>query len=91
MGANRISAGKLWQIGKILGVPVEDFFAKMPPAVSAEYANDDSLPPVEEVVLDGDMIQLLSSYRLIESGQIRRRILALTRSVGESLSDTVEK
>ena len=90
-GANRISAGKLWQIGQILGVPVESFYAKMPSGISAKYANDDLLPPVEDVVLDGDMIKLITSYRRIESNQIRQRILALTRSVSESLNDAVEK
>lgn len=77
-GANRIGAGRLFQFAEILGVPPSFFFDGLP---AGPAANADGSEVMEAPVLSRDSMELLRAYNSIPNENVRRRILALVRSM----------
>lgn len=72
-GQNRVGAGRLREIARLLDVPVSAFFEESEPRANAQ----------EDVFgfLSGQgAIELLRAYAQIEDEQMRRDVLALVRS-----------
>lgn len=80
-GANRISAGRLFRIAKVLDVPVAFFFG-----VSEEFRNEAEGP--SPAVADFDFLQTSGAMRLIRAyAQIEDRGIQLTlMRLAESLA-----
>ena len=55
---NRISAGKLFEFGQILDIPVTYFYDGLTKDQSDEYAEDD----IEMLIKDKDVLKLLRKY-----------------------------
>lgn len=86
-GANRIGASRLYQIGRVLGVPVEFFYE----GVQIEAASEDGgFAEAEPANFDLDMlstsegIQLNSAFFAIRDPKVRKRILDLVKALGEA-------
>ena len=83
-GTNRVSASRLWDIGRVLDVPISFFFEGMSPDLSAEYNNrtegDTKLPA--DVMADKEAAELIRSYYSIPSQQ-RRRLFDLARVLSD--------
>lgn len=74
-GMNRVSASRLWDISRALGVSASYFFEGL------SEGQDDSV--VEDQVLQQkETLELLRSYYAIPEGQ-RRRFLHLAQSLGD--------
>lgn len=83
-GANRVSASRLHQMSKTLGVPIQFFFDDM--AISNESAGNG----LEEGETGGNMMDLLNSaegfqlgrnFSQIEDPAVRRRIVDLVKAL----------
>lgn len=74
-GANRIGAGRLYQFADILGVPPSFFFDGLS---NVEAANHD---PAQTSMLSRDAMELLRAYNGIQNDTVRRRVLALVKSM----------
>jgi transcriptional regulator with XRE-family HTH domain len=79
-GMNRVSSSRLEQLSHILQVPITFFFEELPGAPkldggapSAAYVND--------FVASENGLQLAKAFTRIESGEVRRRIVALVDAI----------
>ena len=77
-GQNRISAGRLWHLARILNVPVGSFFAALPDAPVSGSA--DQMTATEA--------NLLADYRKIRDPKVAETVLSLIRSLADGTSDT---
>ena len=88
IGANRVSASRLWEIARLLGVPIGFFFDGLAPmreeATTADEGAEaaDPLATLGDLPLDRDAAQLLRSFCAIPVAQ-RRRLLDLARSLSD--------
>ena len=79
-GRNRISAGRLYEFGKVLGVPITFFFE----------GTADALTPAVPLVLGDhtdelgrrEAIELFTAYRGISDPVLRRSLRELARALG---------
>ena len=80
-GVNRIGAGRLFEVSRILNVPVDFFYE----GVNAQLAGgeQDSTPPVMEFVSSGEGLQLSLAFMKIKDAKVRKRVLDLVKSLAE--------
>jgi len=86
-GVNRIGAGRLFEIARILGVPIFYFYE----SVSEQLANvsgfaETESPPVLEFVSSGEGLQLSLAYIRIKDPKVRKRVLDLVKSLSEDVT-----
>ena len=79
-GVNRIGAGRLFEIARILGVPIEFFYDGVA-AVTEGLA--EAAPPVMEFVSSGEGLQLSLAFMKIKDPKVRKRVLDLVKSLAE--------
>jgi transcriptional regulator with XRE-family HTH domain len=79
-GMNRVSASRLWDISKVLGVNVSFFFEGLD--VDQEAAGNGSDMPAD-ILTDKEALDLLRSYYAIPENQ-RRRLFDLARVLSEA-------
>jgi transcriptional regulator with XRE-family HTH domain len=81
-GVNRIGAGRLFQVARILGVPITYFYedvASTAPGLSDAAAS----PPVIEFLSSADGLQLSLAFMRIKEPKVRRRVLDLVKSLAD--------
>src|SRR6201991_3339387 len=79
-GVNRIGAGRLFEIARILGVPIDFFYDGV--AASTEGLSA-AAPPVMEFVSSGEGLQLSLAFMKIKDPKVRKRVLDLVKSLAE--------
>lgn len=79
-GMNRVSASRLWDIAKVLEVPVSFFFEGMEGDVEMP-GNGADMPA--DIMTDKEALELLRSYYAIPEHQ-RRRLFDLARVLSEA-------
>ena len=77
-GVNRIGAGRLFEIARILGVPIDFFYDGV--GAPGEGAIE-TAPPVMEFVSSGEGLQLSLAFMKIRDPKVRRRVLDLVKSL----------
>jgi len=77
-GMNRVSASRLWDIARVLGVEVSFFFEGLG---EAPVQNSGDMP--DDVLADREALELLRSYYAIPETQ-RRRLFDLARVLSEA-------
>ncbi len=86
-GTNRISASRLQQISKILGVPVEFFFEGAPAAEGAPVSTGFAEPAGQSYMVDfmatAEGLALGKAFIKIRNPRVRRRIIDLVTALGE--------
>ena len=82
-GVNRIGAGRLFEIARILGVPIDFFYDGV--AAPAEGLVD-ATPPVMEFMSSGEGLQLSLAFMKIKDPKVRKRVLDLVKSLAEEES-----
>lgn len=86
-GANRIGASRLYQIARVLGVPVEFFYDGIQVEGDVEASG---LADPEPANFDLDMlstsegIQLNSAFFAIRDPKVRKKVLELVKALGET-------
>lgn len=91
-GANRIGASRLFQIARILGVPVQFCFDDAPTEGGAGlaapgFAEADQTPFILNFVSSSEGLELNRAFTAISDPNVRKRIIELVRSLGESGAD----
>ena len=88
-GINRIGAGRLFDVARILGVPIEYFYetASAHMGTGRGFAEDDASPPVMDFVSSGEGLQLSLAFMRIKDAKVRKRVLDLVKSLAEEKSD----
>ena len=79
-GVNRIGAGRLFEIARILGVPIDFFYDGV--GASADSAAE-AAPPVMEFVSSGEGLQLSLAFMKIKDPKVRKRVLDLVKSLAD--------
>jgi transcriptional regulator with XRE-family HTH domain len=88
-GANRIGASRLFEMSRVLDVPVQFFFDEMP----AEPASSDYRPmsgeaeiPEQDPMAKRETLELVRAYYRIPDAQVRRRLFELAKALGTNLA-----
>jgi transcriptional regulator with XRE-family HTH domain len=83
-GVNRIGAGRLYNVGRILGVPVTYFYEDVTAENSVPgFADDAASPPVIEFLASADGLQLSLAFMRIKEPKVRKRVLDLVKSLAD--------
>ncbi len=91
-GANRISASRLFDLLRVLDVPLEYFFDDMPPEVAAsspaQGGGKANKPPGYELdpMTEQETLELVRAYYKISDPQVRKRLYELTKAMGAAAS-----
>ena len=81
-GANRIGAGRLWNLARVLDVPVSFFFeGASETAGQSGFADGDQTPIIDDFIQSADGVQLAQAFARIRDSKVRRRILELVRTL----------
>src|SRR6202046_1244628 len=80
-GVNRIGAGRLYEVSRILGVPIDFFYEGVAAASQAGFS--EAGPPVMEFVSSGEGLQLSLAFMKIKDPKVRKRVLDLVKSLSE--------
>lgn len=85
-GANRVGASRLFDLARVLQVPVEYFFEDLPPHPSADQPGQDAVPdaPNGDEELKRETLDLVQAYNTIRNPLVRRRVVDLARALADS-------
>ncbi len=89
-GTNRVSGSRLFDLSRVLGVPVEYFFEEMPSAIAASSpANRRGRvkKPVRyklDPMAKRETLELVRAYYKISDPQVRKRLREMTKAVAQS-------
>ena len=78
-GVNRIGAGRLFEVSRILNVPVDFFYEGV--SVAGQPESDGA--PVMEFVSSGEGLQLALAFMKIKDAKVRKRMLDLVKSLAD--------
>jgi transcriptional regulator with XRE-family HTH domain len=85
-GVNRIGAGRLFEISRILGAEIPYFYEGVMHDLSRRasgFAEDGERPPVMEFVSSGEGLQLNLAFMRISDPKVRKRVVDLVKSLAE--------
>ncbi len=92
-GMNRISASRLFDLSRVLDVPVEYFFDDMPAPVAASSPATEKRgrvkePPSYELdpMAKRQTLELVRAYYKISDPEIRKHLFAMTKTLGAAAS-----
>ena len=80
-GVNRIGAGRLFEVSRILNVPVDFFYEGVNEGVPGSPEADGA--PVMDFVSSGEGLQLSLAFMKIKDAKVRKRVLDLVKSLAE--------
>ncbi len=93
-GANRIGASRLFELSRILDVPVSFFFDDMPDEVKARagragqgLSDQEQLPYEPDPLARRETLELVRAYYRIGSPQVRKRLFELVKSIANMNGD----
>jgi transcriptional regulator with XRE-family HTH domain len=82
-GVNRIGAGRLFEVARILNVPVNFFYEGLATDQPGMSSAEAAAPPVMEFVSSGEGLQLSLAFMKIKDTKVRKRVLDLVKSLAE--------
>ena len=88
-GVNRIGAGRLFDVARILGVPIDYFYESVSGHAGGArgFSESEPSPPVMEFVSSGEGLQLSLAFMRIKDTKVRKRVLDLVKSLAEDKGD----
>ena len=87
-GVNRVSAGRLYEIAGVLGVPISYFFDGAEEFLGAEqaaFAEDEAEPHAP--VMTPEMLELISAFQKIEDVSLRKSLLNTVRAAASAFDN----
>jgi len=89
-GTNRISASRLQQIAKMLGVPVAFFFEGAPTGdvAAGGFADAAATTYVADFLSTSEGVQLSKAFVRIKNPRVRRRVIDLVEALAEESGET---
>ena len=89
-GANRVGCSRLYEISRILDVPVSFFFEGAPDSDQSPpmngHAYDGEVDPQADPMSKRETLELVRAYYRITDPQIRRRFFELAKSIAATES-----
>jgi transcriptional regulator with XRE-family HTH domain len=84
-GFNRVGASRLFELAKVLGVPITYFFEGLDPEVEAIPVDKKSPPAIANAdpLNKRETLELVRAYYRIDDVQLRRRLVDLIRQIAE--------
>jgi transcriptional regulator with XRE-family HTH domain len=82
-GVNRIGAGRLFEVSRILNVPVDFFYEGLPTGPLPANETDAAAPPVMEFVSSGEGLQLSLAFMKVKDAKVRKRVLDLVKTLAD--------
>lgn len=87
-GTNRVGASRLWDISRILDVPISFFYEGLDNDFEyVQAAEGDQMPIVYDFINSSDGVALARAISKIKSKAVRRQILELARSLADTDDD----
>ena len=85
-GANRVGASRLFQIGRVMGVPVSFFFDgyQQDDKPSQKQVAESKKQLDDTVLAKKETLDLVRSYYGIEDPTVRKKIFDMIKSLGET-------
>lgn len=86
-GVNRVGAGRLFRIARILNVEIPYFFQDVQENLAGGqpgFAEESAAPPVMEFVSSGEGLQLSLAFMRIKDARVRKRVLELVKSMADA-------
>jgi transcriptional regulator with XRE-family HTH domain len=91
-GSNRISASRLFDMARILDVPVQFFFDDMPGkpvgASTAGFAESQDSFQMTDFLTSSDGAQLIRAFAEIKNSDVRRKVIDLVKSISAAGSNS---
>ncbi len=87
-GVNRVSAGRLYEIAGVLGVPISYFFEgaeEFLEAEQSEFAEDEDEPHAP--VMTPETLELISAFQKIEDVSLRKSLLNTVRAAASAFDN----
>ena len=87
-GTNRISAGRLYDMARVLDVPIEYLFEDLPPTVTTDSPTKGRDPANKSVryeldpVVTRETLELARAFYKIEDADVRKRVVELFEALG---------
>lgn len=91
-GTNRVGSSRLFELSKILDVPLQYFFDEMPKEI-ADTACARGPAGMVEIDLEPDQmakretLELVRAYYAIKSPRVRKRVYDLAKTLGASAAE----
>jgi transcriptional regulator with XRE-family HTH domain len=83
-GVNRIGAGRLFHVSRILGVPITYFYEDVSSdTYTPGFSEGAASPPVIEFLASSDGLQLSLAFMRIKEPKVRKRVLDLVKSLAD--------
>jgi transcriptional regulator with XRE-family HTH domain len=82
-GMNRIGAGRLFDIARILGVSIDYFYEGLSGTANRGFSENDASPPVMEFMSTSEGLQLALAFMRIGDVKIRKHVLDLVKSLAD--------
>jgi transcriptional regulator with XRE-family HTH domain len=86
-GVNRIGAGRLFEVSRILGVGIDYFYEGVNSQLAGGFTDGASSPPVMEFVTSGEGLQLSVAFMKIKDPKLRKRVLDLVKQMSEDVAE----
>lgn len=89
-GVNRIGSSRLYDLARVLEVPVNFFFDEMPKELAAKSggasrgASDGAEVFDPDIVSKRETLELVRAYYKIESPLVRKRLFEMVKALGKS-------
>ncbi len=90
-GTNRIGASRLFELSKVLDVPVSFFFDDIPPEISGERSGRPTgMAEAQGAVYEADALakretlELVRAYYRIKNEKVRKRVFELAKALANS-------
>ena len=90
-GISRIGSSRLYELSKVLDVPVSFFFDDMPPEVAGEFPGlPAGMTEVQSAAYEADTLakretlELVRAYYQIKSDRVRKRVFELTKTIAKA-------
>jgi transcriptional regulator with XRE-family HTH domain len=84
-GSNRVSASRLYQMGQILGVPVQFFYDDLPGSLAGTppggFAEAGSEGMIMDFLSSSEGLQLNRAFSEIGDSEVRRRVVDLVKAI----------
>jgi len=83
-GVNRVSAGRLFEIASVLGVPITYFYEGAEGFVEHENAQAAEDGKTHAPVMNSETLELIASFQKIEDNSLRKSLLATVRAAASA-------
>ena len=83
-GVNRVSAGRLFEIASVLGVPITYFYEGAEGFVEHENAQAAEGGKAHAPVMNSETLELIAAFQKIEDNSLRKSLLATVRAAASA-------